>query len=254
MEIVFHMFSLVGQLLIIYTLSALFNRNARIAFLFFIIVPVALFPVWVMQDNQPIFGWVKLISVIIACIWINLLRLTKLGEKRFLLNVIIIIFIGNILEAMIQNIFEPTVVNLLNSLLGILLVGTICFKERIFVSYEDQSNLFWFGVNKTWIVAYSLWNLVFIYNHFQMSFYYHLIVLAIPLLFDFLRPGIWGQTRAYTLAIWMLLQFTFSDLLDSWAWNISANDYLSHSGNLIAVILLLALVVKRMKNPIPAST
>ena len=159
MEIVFHVFSLIAQLLIIYTLSAVFNRNIRIAFLFFIIVPVVLFPIWIMQNNQQIFGWVKLISVIIACIWINLLRLTKLGEKRILLNVIIIIFIGNILEAVIQNIYEPTVVNLLNSLLGILLIGTICFKERIFVSYGDQSNLIWFGVNKIWIISYSLWNL-----------------------------------------------------------------------------------------------
>ena len=68
----------------------------------------------------------------------------------------------------------------------------------------------WPKMTILWIVAYDVWNIVYVYLNFPGSTSAQLMVLlscTIPALF--IKKGTWLQARGFTLAVWFMYYFTF---------------------------------------------
>lgn len=231
--------SIAAQAVAMTGLFMLASQSRRFSSAFYIVTPIVIVILGLSLGNQTGFGWIKLISVCLACVWINLLRTTGMGKKDFFLYMIVAIFIGNILEASIQNLIAITPVNALNSFLGLALIISIDYRQKPRIETEKPFGLLWHGVDRTWIVSYTLWNIAFIYVHFPSSFFYHIVVLSVPLVGEFLKPGIWGQARAYTLAVWMMMLFAFSHWMDRYSFIVGLDWRILAAMNGLAMALLI---------------
>ncbi len=60
-----------------------------------------------------------------------------------------------------------------------------------------------------WIAVYTLWNFVFIYNHFKQSCLIHIAVLGAPVLSSLIKKELYIQKRAFTLAFYLIVMNTF---------------------------------------------
>src|SRR3546814_18802628 len=74
--------------------------------------------------------------------------------------------------------------------------------------------MLWPGMTVGWIIAYDIWNITFVYLNFTNTvFFTAAIVIAHTIAAIFVKRGTWMQTRAYTLAIYMMYNFGFEVLL-----------------------------------------
>jgi hypothetical protein len=67
-----------------------------------------------------------------------------------------------------------------------------------------------------WILAYDVWNIVFVYLNFPNTVYNSIAVLVAPTLAAiFIKKGTWLQARANTLSIYMMYLFTTAAFVDN---------------------------------------
>ena len=77
-----------------------------------------------------------------------------------------------------------------------------------------------------WIIAYDIWNFVYIWFCVPEHAVFGFAVLAsctIPSIF--IKRGTWIQARAFTLAAWMMYVFTFTSFIDSESIAIALPDH-----------------------------
>lgn len=80
----------------------LFRRSAWASWIFYLLVPLGLTPVWLRLQESPFF-WIKIYSCIFALCWTLLIRFTSLGTRRWPFLIAFWIFGINILEAVSSN-------------------------------------------------------------------------------------------------------------------------------------------------------
>lgn len=202
----------VSILLVLILLNELFRRSKWSTIVFFILLPLVLTPlVWSQQGVTYWFKWVKIYSVIFAVIWFTAMRYTNFG-KRDIVKFIAALFLGvNIMEAVSQDFSMGHLPNILNGIAGILSTITLFYGwKQIAPDKSEEKDLIWPKMPILWIVAYDVWNIVYVYLNFPGSTSAQFMVLlscTIPALF--IKKGTWLQARAFTLAAWFMYYFTF---------------------------------------------
>lgn len=215
-----------GVLAILLIFNEIFRRFKGFTLAFFVLVPLVLtFTVWIPQttgdaSTNTWFHWAKVYSVVIAAIGFTLMRLTKLNESIAMKLFVPAILVINIIEAVVRD-FEfyassSNIWHILNGLAGIFCLLAISGWKGIAAEKEDKQDLLWKDMTTYWIVAYSIWNLSYVWFCIPIHSGYaftHLLAAFIPAFF--IKKGTWIQARAYTLAIWMIYLFTFTSFIDN---------------------------------------
>ncbi len=172
------------------------------------------------------FVWVKVYSALIGAIGFMVIRFSGFAQKhRWYLWFPPLILAINILEAVIreiqvadiQGISEGLLLlggnwNYFNAAAGVLNIVTICGWVGIYaVTRGNNCDMIWPDMLWFWIIAYDIWNFVYIYNCLTANVLYTGIALLLSCTIPALwwAKGAWLQHRAHTLALWAMFMMTF---------------------------------------------
>ena len=217
-------------------LNEVSRRNMFAGIAMFVVLPLILtFTVWMDTATgdssvSTWFHWAKTYSVLAGAIGFMAIRYIKGAvNKSWVLFFPAFILGFNILEAVIREfqvysfsgmndgmIINGGGWNIFNAIAGILNIITICGWAGIFISNDKHKDMLWPDMLWFWIIAYDLWNFVYIYNCVPLHAYYAggalLLACTIPAFLT--RKGAWLQHRAHTLAFWMMFLMTFPNFVD----------------------------------------
>ena len=236
-------------LLLLIGLNELFRRYKWPTLAFYIIIPFIIIPVLNILGYTEVsywFKWVKLYSVVLACIWFTYMRYTKLGNYKFARFIAAAFLAINIAEAVLQDFSMGFTPNILNAIAGILSIITLTGWKDIHIDNSKHKDMVWPGMTILWIVAYDIWNFVFVYLNFPGSAANQFLVLlacTIPALF--IKKGTWLQARAFTLAAWFMYYFINPIWVETHLVPLPRNENLMMAAGIISIIAngILAFIV-----------
>ncbi len=170
-------------------------------YLFWFILPIALIPLFASYGVTYWFKWVKLYSVVGAAALFTLIRFTRIGDYKWARFGAAAFLALNIAEAVTQDFSMGNLPNILNAIGGILSIITLAGWMHIQADNSKQRDMIWPAMTTFWIIAYDIWNIVFVYLNFPGSATAQAMVLiAATLPSLFIKKGTWLQARAFTLA------------------------------------------------------
>jgi len=207
---------IIAMTAVLLALNELFRRMLLVSFVFFILAPIALLPHWLQTGIEDWFDWVKTFSILSGVCWINLCRITSISKTLSAKVFTYLLLAGNMLEAAIVDMSSGDGSQYLNAASGLLLILSLPKIDSIQVNTESPKRDFhWRELTRTWIVAYTLWNWLFVYLNFPEASPQHAAVLGSSLIAEMFSKGTWLQARATTLACYMIFYFTFQNFEQS---------------------------------------
>ena len=216
-------FVLLGLML----LNELCRRVVWSNYLLFFILPIVLIPLWTSYDVTYWFKWIKLYSVVGAAALFTLIRFTKIGNMKLAKFGAAAFLAINISEAVMQDFSMGNTANVLNAIGGILSIITLTGWLSIQADKSKERDMVWPAMTTFWIIAYDVWNIVFVYLNFPGSATAQLMVLisaTLPALF--IKKGTWLQARAFTLAGSFMYYFSNPAMFESNVVMMPRNDEL----------------------------
>ncbi len=196
-------------------------------YLLFFILPIVLIPLWSSYGVTYWFKWVKLYSVVGAAALFTLIRFTKVGNMKWAKFGAAAFLAINISEAVMQDFSMGNMANVLNAIGGILSIITLSGWISIHADDSKEKDMIWPAMTTFWIIAYDVWNIVFVYLNFPGSATAQMMVLiaaTLPALF--IKKGTWLQARAFTLAGSFMYYFTNPAMFESNVVAMPRNDEL----------------------------
>ncbi|OEH92874.1 hypothetical protein BFG57_02280 [Bacillus solimangrovi] len=226
-------------LIVLMGLNELFRKSKWASIIFYFILPIALLPLWTSYGVTYWFKWVKVYSVVGASAWFILMRYTKLGGLTSAKLIAALFLALNIAEAVTQDFTMGYLPNILNGIAGVLSIATLFYGFKdMYIDNSKESDMLWTKMPLLWIIAYDIWNWVFVYLNFPGSASAQfMVLLSCTLPAMFIKKGTWLQARAFTLAAWFMYYFTFPRFTESVELLVPRNDTLMLS---VAVISLIA--------------
>ncbi|WP_293144522.1 DUF5692 family protein [Moritella sp.] len=227
-------FVLLGLML----LNELCRRVPKSNYVIFFILPVVLLPLWMSYDVTYWFKWIKLYSVVGAAALFTLIRFTKIGNMKLAKFGAAAFLAINISEAVMQDFSMGNTANVLNAIGGILSIITLTGWLSIQADKSKERDMVWPAMTTFWIIAYDVWNIVFVYLNFPGSATAQLMVLisaTLPALF--IKKGTWLQARAFTLAGSFMYYFSNPAMFESNVVMMPRNDELMLAAGLASFII-----------------
>ncbi|WED23794.1 DUF5692 family protein [Vibrio sp. JC009] len=208
-----HKFSAYGHALFVLLglmlLNELCRKYRKLNYLLWFVLPVVLIPLWSSYGVTYWFKWVKLYSVVGAAALFTLVRFTRIGDMKWARFGAAAFLALNISEAVLQDFSMGNTANVLNAIGGILSIITLSGWARIHADSSKEKDMIWPEMTTFWIIAYDVWNIVFVYLNFPGSAANQAMVLiAATLPSLFIKKGTWLQARAFTLAGAFMYYFT----------------------------------------------
>lgn len=242
-----------GMLVLLILLNELFRKYKWPTFAFYIIIPFLVIPLVAYLGYTEVsywFKWVKLYSVVFAAIWFSFMRYSNLGFLKFARFIAAAFLAVNIAEAVGQDFSMGFVANILNAIAGILSIITLTGWKDIQIDHSKERDLVWPAMTTLWIIAYDIWNFVFVYLNFPGSAANQFMVLlscTIPSLF--IKKGTWLQARAFTLAAWFMYYFISPSAVETHLVPLPRTDFLMLAAGVISIAAnaVLAYVVFKEK-------
>ncbi len=195
-----------------------------VAIAVYFVLPAACTAYWLRANDFGLFPWIKVYTVLFCACYGSVLRYTSLGERRVARWGIIVLLALNILEAVIVDVIEGGLANVVNAVAGLVLVVTLPRSaDAVRVVRAEYRDLH-LGVSRTWVVGYTVWNWAFVYLNYPQYTGHHIAVLSAALVVGAVDPRRWVQARAYTLGAYFIAITTFGphmmELLDTSDWNV----------------------------------
>lgn len=197
-------------LIVLMALNEMFRHWGALSALFYGVLPFALIPLWMSWGVDYWFKWAKVYSVVFACLWFTLMRYTRLDRHAFAKIMCGGFLAVNIAEAVIQDFSMGHLPNVLNGIAGILSILTLWYGWREIGKDKSQyRDMVWMKMPVLWVIAYDVWNFVFVYLNFPGSVSGQtMVIISATLPIFFFKEGTWLQARAFTLAAWFMYYFT----------------------------------------------
>ncbi len=190
-------------------------------------LPIVLIPLWSSYEISYWFKWVKLYSVVGAAALFTLIRFTKVGDMKWAKFGAAAFLAINISEAVMQDFSMGNLANILNAIGGVLSIITLSGWAMIHADKSKQKDMIWPAMTTFWIIAYDVWNIVFVYLNFPGSATAQMMVLiAATLPSLFIKKGTWLQARAFTLAGSFMYYFSCPFMYESNVVPMPRNDEL----------------------------
>lgn len=222
----------IGVLIGLMVLNEIGRRNKWTGLVMWIIIPIIL-TIFVWPKTSAFgsgvatanwFTWVKTYSALALCIVFWLIRFfPKFQKLKWYYTLPAILLVINITEAVVRefqiyfmyngmNVVVDNMTfiggpwNLFNAFAGILNILTVCGFFGIIISRDKTRDMIWPDQMWFWIIAYDLWNFMYVYNCLtDRAVYSGLVLLASCTIPAFLiKKGAWLQHRSSTLAIWCM--------------------------------------------------
>ncbi|MBR9728416.1 hypothetical protein G3R48_10570 [Shewanella intestini] len=207
-------------------------------YLFWFVLPVILIPLWSSYEISYWFKWVKLYSVVGAAALFTLIRYTKVGDMKWAKFGAAAFLAINISEAVMQDFSMGNLANILNAIGGILSIITLAGWAKIFADKSKERDMIWPAMTTFWIVAYDVWNIVFVYLNFPGSATAQMMVLVAATLPALLiKKGTWLQARAFTLAASFMYYFSCPFMYESNVVPLPRNDELMLAAGAFSFII-----------------
>ncbi len=238
-------FHIIFSLVVMLLLNELFRFVKWSGFVFFLgIAAVCTVFVWPYQGVVYWFKWAKIYSVVSAAVFFLLMRFTKVHQYKWAKMFCVFFLAVNIAEAATQDFTMGYLPNILNGIAGVLSILTCYYGfTGIKADNSPQKDMVWPKMTTLWIIAYDVWNFVYVYLNFPASASAQLMVIiaaTIPALF--IKKGTWLQARTYTLAAWFMYYFTFTHFYERNLWIFPRNDGLTYSLAALSLVLNIACV------------
>jgi hypothetical protein len=237
----FKLVLLTGGLLLFYQFlrrSGLWINLALTTFL-----PLCLSTWWISQSpGVGWFPWLKLYSVALFLTWMNLAKFTELGHKTWWRQGLVCLLLLNILEAVIQDSTGRELSHWLVVISGILVMLTLpSFHKCIQVDFNSEvRDVIYSGMNRRWIIEYSIWNWAFVFLNFPQIAAHQLAVLGAAAIVGFREPRLWLQARGYTLMGDLMLLASFPNALIPWTdtenWSSPTREWIVSSICLLVIL------------------
>ena len=147
----------------------------------------------------------------------------------------------NILEAIIQDATGRHLAHWLVVASGILVMFTLpSFHRCIQIDFSSPTrDVAFLGMDRKWIVEYTLWNWAFVFLNFPVIAGHQLAALVAAAIIGFSNPTLWLQARAYTLASDLFLMATFPSEIAAW----SDSEHWANSSRELVVSVSCLLVI-----------
>ncbi|CAM3922085.1 MULTISPECIES: DUF5692 family protein [Shewanella] len=219
-------------------LNELCRRFKYSNYLLWFILPIVLIPLWSSYGVTYWFKWVKLYSVVGAAALFTLIRFTKIGDMKWAKFGAAAFLAINISEAVMQDFSMGNLANILNAIGGVLSIITLAGWAQIFADKSKQQDMIWPAMTTFWIIAYDVWNIVFVYLNFPGSATAQMMVLiaaTLPALF--IKKGTWLQARAFTLAGSFMYYFSCPFMYESNVVPMPRNDELMLAAGLASFVI-----------------
>lgn len=178
----------------------------------FLILPVGLIFLWPQLGLEPTgFEYVKVFSVAFGALFISGLRYLGWIQRPALRLLAFLILFINIAEAMMTETFSDTYINVAAG--GLLLLSQ-ALPQRLRVLTDDPQRNLRYDLGLDWVLAYTLWNFTFVYGTNPPGeptgewAAFALIHLLVPLVLIRGDAELYIQSRAYSLALLMMLAVT----------------------------------------------
>jgi hypothetical protein len=240
-------FSIIMSLVVMLLLNEIFRYFKWSGFIFFVGLSAVLSVlVWPNQGIVYWFKWAKIYSVVTASVFFLLMRFTKIHQYRFSKMFCVFFLAGNIAEAAAQDFSMGFTPNMLNGVAGVLSILTCYYGWKgIKADSSPQQDMIWPKMTVLWIIAYDVWNFVYVYLNFPASASAQLmVILAATIPAILIKKGTWLQARAYTLAAWFMFYFTFPEFYTRNMWVFPRNDTLTYSLAALSLILNIMCVIQ----------
>ncbi|GGI87534.1 DUF5692 family protein [Shewanella gelidii] len=202
------------------------------------VLPIALIPLWSSYEISYWFKWVKLYSVVGAAALFTLIRFTKIGDMKWAKFGAAAFLAINISEAVMQDFSMGNAANILNAIGGVLSIITLAGWAKIHADKTKEQDMIWPAMTTFWIVAYDVWNIVFVYLNFPGSATAQFMVLVaatLPALF--IKKGTWLQARAFTLAGSFMYYFSCPFMYESNVVPLPRNDDLMFAAGMASFLI-----------------
>lgn len=188
--------------------NEVFRRFPKVAFIFFVPLPVAFAFIWAkINPDVDWFFWSKL-ALILAITWILLaVRFTKFLNQKLGFILLYAFLVFNMLVAIIRQIMTGEMPDIFNAVAGMLILATLPRLSTFSIADNQYKDLHW-DISYFYIFAYTLWDFVYIYSVFPASAARMLIGLLAPLLISLWNRKHYFQARVITLAFYFFLIFT----------------------------------------------
>ncbi len=218
-------FSILTLSLILFIVHEVFRRGGKAtAWLIFLVLPLGLTPYWIAVNDFGLFEWCKLLTILLTACWLVAIRFTKLYFQPCVAIGLTVLFGLNILEAVAVDLAVCRLASIMNATAGVLLVTMLPKSSSAIRRSERLADLEYKGLNRNWIVAFTLWNLTFLYLNYPTIFGHHLAVLGVPLLVGLYKPQLWLQARISLLTLDLMALATFGPILIPWLDTTSYRD------------------------------
>ncbi|RPA69002.1 hypothetical protein EF405_04075 [Cyclobacteriaceae bacterium YHN15] len=204
-------------LLVVLMVGNELSRYFKIApYILYFILPIVLIPHWLNAGFDGWFRWIKLYSAVAGGVFFTIFRFNGIDTKTWAKFVVMLILGINIAEAVLQDFTQPNTANLINAIAGVLCILTMSRWMGIKRDEQKPHDMLWPGMTTLWILAYDIWNVVFVYINFPNTVAFTFIVLLAPTIAAiWIKKGTYLQARAYTLAIYMMYLFSFKSFADN---------------------------------------
>jgi len=191
--------------------------------------PVLLMPRWLANAaiwHWSVFLWAKVLSVVCICAW-NASCLVR-APSPWVLSFSLWFGVGiNIVECVALDVSASGAApaHWANAVAGVLLIIALPRLPGARIVREDGRSLIRAPLSRTWIVAYSVWNLCFVYlNWSAYAFGQHLAIHGAAFLLTWWGGfESWYMARTQTLGLAFLLYLTFfgyfSQHFDTTSWS-----------------------------------
>ncbi|GAA4890213.1 hypothetical protein GCM10023333_24310 [Ferrimonas pelagia] len=232
-------------LIILIALNELFRHYAWTGWAFFLgFAAIATIWIWPYTGISHWFKWAKIYSVVGASVFFLCMRFTPLWKYKWAKFGAASFLAINILEAVMQDFSMGHIPNVLNGTAGILSIITCYYGWKgIHTDNSPQKDMVWPLMTGLWIIAYDVWNIVYVYLNFPTGASAHAaVILAATIPAAFIKKGTWLQARAFTLAAWFMYYFSFPLFYSQNMWILPRSETSSMLVASLSLILNIACV------------
>ncbi len=196
-----------------------FRKNVKISFFLFTIFLICTSHLYIYKINNyndykaVWFTYTKLFLVLTSIYIGFFVRWNQNSLKNYQKIMIYSIFFLNILIALFLELMVKAEFYQLNIFSAFVLLLSLNEYKSINLSNDDSKDIEWNCIDKKYIIAYTLWNLSFVYSNFPGIILQHSIVLLSPILLSifYAKKNNWLFYRSISLGLFLL----FSIYMDS---------------------------------------
>ena len=199
----------INDIMTILTVSLLIYVATKVAFwvkpahalIAFAVVMLLSTPIWMIYAETNIFNWLKIYTIGITACLIFMASIVSDYWKKKIFLVLYLVVAANIAELVAVEFINTG--DMINPIAGLLLIISLPLTSAFHL--DDRSSYLLYDIDWLYILAYSIWNLIGIYNLTSGSTtVYSLIHLGIPILMMAGRTGLYLQYRVVVLFLFMI--------------------------------------------------